>query len=205
MLEVNPIYLILLAEGIGLLGLVLLILLAIFWYKRRQKCAVIANLASRLKSGSVERRQKTELFLQAAYNFEGDELRDATQAIELRETEFLQRVIAVLYRMNEEQMQLLDLSLETMIESYKDLKPRVAEDSTMDPLMRQVEDLLEQNERLREDLSVTKNSMSQMVAEFAEMFAGGHDHDLSLEQVLARVTENKPGLEFVESDAEVQK
>ena len=205
MLEVNPIYLILLAEGIGLLGLTLVILLGIFWYRRRQRCAVIADLTDRLKSSTAERRQKTELFLQAAYNLEGEELRDATQAIELRETEFLQRVIAVLYRVNREQMQLLDLSLETMIDSYKDLKPRVLDDVTIDPMMRQVEDLLEQNERLREDLSVTKNTMSQMVAEFAEMFGGGHDHELTIEQVKEKVLAAKPKIEFVDSENKAQK
>ena len=203
MLEVNPIYLILLTEGAGLLFLALLGLFGFIWFRRRQRRRVIADLTRRLRTEGPERRQFTELFLQAAYNLDGDELRQVAQAIELRETEFLQQLIETLDHVDREKMELLDLSLKTMIESYKHMEPRV--DDNDDPMARQIEELLEQNERLREELSVAKNTMSQMVAEFAEMFAGGREHDLPLEQVLANITGKKPDLEFTETDYEPQK
>ena len=205
MLEVNPIYLILLTEGFGLLSLTLIVLLGVIWIRRRQRRTVVADLTARLKSGSQDRREKTELFLQAAYNLDGDELRDATQTIELRETEFLQQLIAALYRINREQMKLLDLSLETMIESYKQLEPRLVDESEIDPLVRQVEELLQQNEHLREELSVSKNAMSQMIEEFAEMFGGGQGHELTLEQVKEKIMAARPRIEFTESETGVQK
>ena len=196
MLEIDPIYLILLTEGFGLLSLAFVILLVVVWLRRSQHRAVIADLTARLKAGSSDRRQKTELFLQAAYDLEGEALRDAAQAIELRETEFLQHLIEALYRINREQMKLLDMSLDTMIDSYKRLEPRVVDESGIDPMARQVEELLEHNERLREELSIAKNTMSQMVAEFAEMFGGGHEHRLSVDQVKEKFSTTMPDIEL---------
>ncbi len=43
--------------------------------------------------------------------------------------------------------------------------------------------LRDENEELRSELSVAKNNLSNMIAEFGNMFGGGKDHALDLHKI----------------------
>lgn len=202
MLEINAIYLVLLAEGFGLLLLALCLVFLLGLFRKRRKSRAVGLLVTRIRDRAEARLKATESFLRAVFNLEGEALRDALESIDRQETEFYQQLIDSLYRGSSTQISSLDAALNKLIEAYKCLKPSVLEAPEIDPVERQLETTLSENERLREELSITKNTMSQMILEFGEMFGGGQDHGMALDEVLAKIMANHPDVETDEVKVE---
>ena len=82
-----------------------------------------------------------------------------------------------------------EAALERLIDSYKSLPPRVDE-MTVEALeaIEEVTSLRGENEKLRCELSLAKNKMSALIDEFGNMFGGGKDHELALEEIKQKVT-----------------
>ena len=74
-----------------------------------------------------------------------------------------------------------------MIDTYKSLDPIApqAEGSSQADLQ-EIERLKEENARLSEELAITKKTMSEMVAEFGNMFGGGSDHEMAKFEVMEK-------------------
>ncbi|MDH3762095.1 MAG: hypothetical protein OEU50_14030, partial [Gammaproteobacteria bacterium] len=51
------------------------------------------------------------------------------------------------------------------------------------PGKQEITTLRHENEELRSELSQAKNSLSDMIAEFGNMFGGGKDHELDLHEL----------------------
>jgi hypothetical protein len=186
--EVNAVYFILLAEGFGILLLVLLVWMAITVVKIRRKKKAVGELLARFNARSVQRGEQTESFLRVIFNLEGEDLRAALENIDKHETHFFQQLINGLYRGKVSQIGALDAELDKLIESYKCLLPRVEESaSEVTDATREVTVLRGENERLRSELVLVKNKMSGMISEFGNMFGGGKDHKLDLHQVKEKV------------------
>ena len=88
------------------------------------------------------------------------------------------------------QVTTLDTALEQLIDTYKCLQP-VEQEPVEDPLVREIEETRTQNQQLREELSVVRNQMSQMVTEFSDMFGGGQETALTIDEVMERLSESK--------------
>ena len=202
MLEVNAIYLILLTEGFGLTLLILLFISVFTWLGRRRRRRVLGQLAIRIRERAQTRLQATESFLQTVYRLEGEALHQAVACLEHRENAFFQILIDALYHGGAEQIAGLDNALNELTEAYEYLEPRPPNDPEADPLAEQVQALLGENENLREELSVAHNTMSQMVAEFVELFGGGRDNELTIEQIMAKITASKPDTDTAEFEIE---
>ncbi len=188
MLEVNAIYFILLAEGFVLLLVLLLAWVLVTLIRRRRRRNDIAEIAAGIKSRSASRRQQTESYLQAVYQLEGEELRTTLADIDKHETEFFQHLVESLYRHRRAQITSLDLSLDKLIKSYKCLQPRV-ETTPREELeaVQEITTLRGENETLRTDLLVAQNKLGDLITEFGEIFGGGKDHQLTLQEVMDKV------------------
>ena len=189
MLEVNAVTFVLLAEGFGLLLCVLLVWSLLLVLKSRRKSRDVAELAHRIKARSSERREQTATFLQAVYGLESDELAKALDDIEQSETEFFKQLIDSLETADTDLVTSLDVSLERVFESYKCLQPRASELVEEDETQNEITGLRTENEQLREELSLAKNKVSDMLAEFGNMFGGGKDHELAINEVMDRLSE----------------
>ncbi len=188
MLEVNAIYFILLAEGFVLLLVLLLAGVLVTLIRRRRKRKDIADLAAGIKGRSAARRQQTESFLQAVYQLEGEDLRATLADIDKHETEFFQHLVESLYRGGSSQITTLDMSLDKLIKSYKCLQPRVETTSREElEAVQEITTLRGENETLRTDLSVAQNKLGDLITEFGEIFGGGKDHQLTLQEVIDKV------------------
>ncbi len=188
MLEVNAIYFILLTEGFVLLLILLLAWVLITLIRSWRKGKDIAELAAGIKGRSASRRQQTESFLQAVYQLEGEDLRTATTDIEKHETEFFQSLIESLYRGRRAQITTLDKPLDKLIKSYKCLQPRVEITPPEEPeAVQEIATLRGENETLRTDLTVAQNKLGDLISEFGEIFGGGKDHQLTLQEVIDKV------------------
>ena len=187
MLEVNAIYFILLVEGFVLLLVLLLAWLLVALVRRRRKRANIEKLTASIKGRSSLRKQQTESFLQAVYQLEGDDLRATLSDIDKHETEFFKHLIESLYRGKGTQISTLDTALDNLIKAYKCLQPRVETATEDEAVVEEISTLRGENEELRTELSVANNQLSDLITEFGEIFGGGKDHQLSLQEVMDRV------------------
>ena len=171
-----------------LLLLVLLAWILVTLVRRQRRKKDMAMLAVAIKNRSSARSERTRTFLQAVYQLEDDELQIALTDIEKHESEFFQYLIDCLYRGSNAEMTTLDQSLDKMIESYKCLQPRVAvAPQQAEETVQEITTLRGENEVLRSELSVAKDKLSDLITEFGEIFGGGKDHQLTLQEVIDKV------------------
>ena len=193
MLEVNAIYFILLVEGFILSLVLLLVWLLVTLIRRRRKRGDIADLAAAIKGRSSLRKQQTESFLQVVYQLEGDELRTTLSDIDKHETDFFKHLIESLYQGKRAQVSTLDTALDNLIKAYKCLQPRVEVLQEDDEVVEEVSTLRGENEELRTELAVANDKLSDLITEFGEIFGGGKDHKLTLQEVMDKVDAMKGG------------
>ncbi len=80
------------------------------------------------------------------------------------------------------------MSLDKLIKSYKCLQPRVEVPPLEEPeVVQEITTLRGENEMLRSDLSVAQNKLGDLITEFGEIFGGGKDHQLTLQEVMDKV------------------
>lgn len=184
MLEVNAIYFILLVEGFGLLLFLILVWLLIAVFRIRRKGKAVADLAAGFKKRTDQRAEKTEAFLQAIYQLDEQDLRAAMENIDKHEQDFFQLLAASLKRGKSAHIGGLESALDQLIDSYKCLQPRVEKpNSEAEESQQEISLLRSENEELRGELSLAKNNLSDMIAEFGNMFGGGKDHELELHEL----------------------
>ena len=199
MLEVNAVYFILLAEGFAVLLCVLLAWGLFGLLRSRRKSRDVVQLAQRIHSRADQRREQTQAFLQAVYGLENPALAEAVDNIEHSELEFFRQLLDSLERGQSELVTSLDVSLDSVFESYKCLQPRPSESAEEDAAQIEITSLRGENEQLREELSLARNKVSDMLIEFGNMFGGGKDHELATHEVMDRLSELR-----AENDASVE-
>lgn len=189
MFEVNPIYFILLAEGFVLLLIILLIWVLITLVSRRRKRMELSRFASTIKKRASQRSERNQAFLSAVYQLEDEDMRVALAEIDKCETEFLQDLMNSLNRVSSDRFNALDASLEGLIKSYKCMQPRIEAESQEAPedIQQKMNHLRGENESLRDELSTANSKLGVLINEFGEIFGGGKDHQLTLQDVINKV------------------
>jgi hypothetical protein len=116
--------------------------------------------------------------LQVVYQLEGEDLR----------ADFFQHLVESLSRGGRARINALDMSLDKLIKSYKCMQPRIEIPSPEESeVVQEITTLRGENELLRNDLSVAQDKLSDMITEFGEIFGGGKDHQLTLQEVMDKV------------------
>jgi len=194
MFEVNASLLILLVEGLALSLIVIALIFVVVTKRRRRKRGAIAQLVSQIKKQSALRTQETGSFLQEIYQLEDEELSKAVRAIDKSEKDFFQKLIDSYLTDDPALITSIDAAVAGMIDTYKDLKPKQPEVDTsigdeLDESRKKIRMLEAANEKLKEELGITKETMAGMIAEFGNMFGGGSDHELANFEVVEKVEE----------------
>lgn len=188
MLEVNAIYFILLAEGFVLLLIILLAWLLVTLIRMRRRTQAVANLALQIRQRSNQRGEQTRTFLQTVYQLEGEDLNAALTDINRHESEFFHCLIECMQRSGSTGVGALENALNELVESYKCLQPRVEEyPERVEIDAAELTSLRGENDELRSELSLANNQLSNMIAEFGEIFGGGKDHQLTLREIMDKV------------------
>ena len=185
--------------------LVILILTLLLWgfftlrAKRRDRAAV-RQLVSQIMHQSKTRQQETNSFLHEKYRFQGDELNKAVEAIDKSEKKFIQKFINIYLQRDAQALSALDAGLAEVVDTYKNLTPIMADaeslqqretvESVKADAAKQVEQARQETERLSEELSITKQTMTNMIAEFGNMFGGGAGHELAKHEVIKKMQES---------------
>ncbi len=197
MIEISALMFTLVGELLVILSIVLLLWL-LFTIKRHQRDrSAVRKLVDQVMHQSATRQQETNSFLHEKYRFEGDQLNQAVLAIDKAEKKFIQRFINIYLKRDAQGLAALDAALAELIDAYKNLSPIMPDTETLESLdkvsevkeqaARQVEEARQESERLTEELGITKQTMSDMIAEFGNMFGGGADHELAKHEVMKKL------------------
>ena len=198
MSETNLLTIILLAEGLVVSLLLLSLMIGLKLRKRRRKRRAVTQLLSQVEHQSEVRVKETGSFLQDIYQFQDSELKVAVDTIDKHEKVFFQKVISMFLDDDTDLMISMDATMAELVGTYKNLKPKSLEGQNNDDskdLLKELAVLRNSNEKLKEELAITKNTMSNMIGEFGSMFGGGSDHELAKHEVVAQVKDISPNEE----------
>ena len=204
MIEVSVVLFTLISEGFVLLLIVLLLWTVLALRKKKQDKEAIKKLVKQIKHQSQTRLEMTGSFLNEKYNLEGDELKKAVKAIDKAEKRFMQKIIQVYLHRDAAGMEAMDALLAELIDTYKSLTPKIPDADALSKLeassQKEIAEMRESNDKLREELTITKETMSGMIAEFGNMFGGGSDHELAKHEVFEEVEKRSAALHHDDED-----
>lgn len=189
MIEVSSILFSLLTEGFIVLLLVIIVAVFLLFRKKNIDRAAAQKLVKQIKQQSKTRLGETGSFLSEKYRFEGNELEKAVKTIDKAEKKFMQHVINMYLQRDSHKLEVMDASVAELIEAYKELSPVMPEENSSASAEQeeQLNDLREANEKLTEELTITKQTMGNMINEFGNMFGGGQENQLPEEEVIKKV------------------
>ena len=179
MLEVSAILLILLIEGIVVLLSIMLLVIVLRVRKDQQDRNTVRQLVSQINHFSEVGMKETATYLHDIYELEGSELRQAVNEIDTREKEFMQKIINLFLHGETSQLTVMNTAMTELIEPYKNLRPKIpapiVSDGEQSALMK-LETMGAQNEKLTQELKITKDRMMSIIARFYNRSGGGDDH-----------------------------
>lgn len=187
MIEISPIVLSLLIEAyvILLIGLISWIYFAAKKKKNDRNAAL--KLIEQIKHQSDARQSSTSSYLKKKYQLEGAQLSKAIKLIDKSEKRFFQKVIDIYINRDAEALGSLDADVAELIDTYKNLTPTVSAQKDDNEKSEQIELLQTANTQLTEELAITNKTMSDMIAEFGNMFGGGKDSGLKQTEVVEKL------------------
>lgn len=179
MLEVSAILLILLVEGIVILLSIMLLVIVLRVRKDHHDRNTVRQLVSQINHFSEVRIKETGTYLHDIYELEGSELRQVVNQIDTSERKFMQKVINLFLHAETSQLAEINTAVDELIEPYKNLRPKipapVVSDGEQSALMK-LETMGAQNEKLTQELKITKDRMMSVIARFYNRSGGGDDH-----------------------------
>ncbi len=191
MTELPTWQLILLLESLAVLLLVLGGWIFISLRRARRTRAAVDSLVQQIRKQSELRLKETGSFLEENYRLEGEALQQAVEQVDKAEKRFFQRCINLYLKREDDRLHSLDAWVADLIGAYKSLKPAVAESGPDEATRQQLEALQSSKQKLEEELKITKATMSGMIAEFGNMFGGGHDSALEQSEVVEKVVDKE--------------
>ena len=179
MLEVSAILLILLVEGIVILLSIMLLVIVLRVRKDQHDRNSVRQLVSQINHFSEVGMKETSTYLHDIYELEGSELRQAVNEIDTREKEFMQKIINLFLHGETSQLAEMNTAMTELIEPYKNLRPKIpapiVSDGEQSALMK-LETMGAQNEKLTQELKITKDRMMSIIARFYNRSGGSDDH-----------------------------
>ncbi|MCP4186239.1 MAG: hypothetical protein GY763_01410 [Gammaproteobacteria bacterium] len=194
MIEIDAAIFILLIEVLAILLVALALVIVLGIRRKRKKYQGVVQLVAQIKKQSEVRTQETGSFLQEIYQLEDDELKKAVSTIDKSEKNLFQKLIECFLTDSPELISKMDAVIAGLIDTYKELKPKeqiieMGSEENEKLLNDEIEKLKGQNDRLEEELRITKETMGNMIGEFGNMFGGGSDHELASFEVVEKVEE----------------
>ena len=191
MLEVSAILLILLVEGIVILLSIMLLVIVLRVRKDRRHRSTVRQLVSQVNHYSEVRMKDTGTYLHDIYDLDGTELRQAVNQIDKREREFIQKIIDLFLRDETSLLTEMNTAVAELIEPYRDLRPKIpapiVSDGEQSALMK-LETMGAQNEKLTQELKITRDRMMSIIARFYNRSGGGDDRRLVEQKVKDKPT-----------------
>ncbi len=191
MIEISAIVFSLLIEAYVILFIGVITWLYFTSKKKKKDRDAALKLVEQIKHQTEARHTLTGSYLKKIYNLEGPQLKKAINKIDKSEKRFFQKVIDLYLTRDYEALGSLDADVAELIDTYRSLIPVTTvvekEDTEKDE---QIELLRTANAQLSEELAITNKTMSDMIAEFGNMFGGGSSHELEKTEVVEKKVEH---------------
>lgn len=152
-----------------LLGLLVMVGLAV-WRQRRDRAAT-RILVARVKESRGPRVEALRRLLSGRYGYIGERLDQAMADVMRRENDLYRAFIALYHGRDAQAAAGFYERVNAMVEPYHHLVARQAEHEQGE-LQEQVRKLEDRNERLREELRISHDTMDKMLQEYAQIFEG---------------------------------
>lgn len=187
MIEVSAVLFTLIVEGFIILLAIIIVALIISKRCKNRDRKAANQLVKQIKHQSQTRIEQTGSFLNEKYHFEGNGLKKAVQAIDKSEKRFFQKIINMYLKRDSDELMSMDASVAEMIDTYKSLEPIAPQaEGNSEEDQAEIERLKQENASLSEELASTRQTMSEMVAEFGNMFGGGSDNEVAKFEVMEK-------------------
>jgi hypothetical protein len=186
MIEISFIVLSLIIEAyvVLLIGVITWFYLASKQKKKDRNAAL--KLVEQIKQQSEARQNLTSSHLKEKYNLEGARLKKAITLIDKSEKRFFQKVINLYLKRDSEALGSLDADVAELIDTFRSLTPLPAAENKSEK-DEKIELLQEANTQLSEELAITNKTMSDMIAEFSNMFGGGSSNEQEQGEVVDKM------------------
>ncbi len=178
MIEINPLWLILLSEAVLALTALGLVMGILSLRKRKSDRQAIQVLIKTIKESDDLRQQEIRHLLADKYKYAGDELEHTAKMIKQGETEFYQSFISLYLKRNPGDAVKFNSRVFNLSEPYRNLKipePEFSTDVTTATAEESGEilELRQQNQRLTDQLQISQDTMDKMLHEYASMYDHG--------------------------------
>lgn len=178
MIEVSALLFTLLAEGTGLLSLILIIWIVIAVRKKSKDKAAATELVSSIKKQADDRKASIKAFLIDAAHLEAEELQLGVKKIDRLEKDFFSQLVKLYLKRDGEILSNMDEQLDQVITAYKESVSTESESHSgqlNEEITQKLETLENEKIALEEELKITKSTMGNMMTEFNTMFNGGNE------------------------------
>ena len=190
MTEIPTWLLIVLVETLALLASILGIWVFLSIRRKRSTRKAVDCLVEQIRKQSRLRLEETGSFLEEKYRFDGDELQQAVDQVDKAEKLFFQRVLNLYLKRDNDRLKSLDAWVAELIGVYKSLSPVMpAAGEADEDTQKKLQEMERSRQALESELEVTKTTMSNMIAEFGNMFGGGKDNELEQSEVVEKVVD----------------
>ncbi len=203
MIEISAIVLSLIIEAYVILIIGVITWLYFTSQKKKKDRKAALKLIDQIKQQSEARQSSTGSYLKEKYKLEGPQLKKAILKIDKSEKRFFQKIIDIYLKRDSEALGSVDADVAELIDTYKSLRPVTTSaangNSEKDE---QIALLQAANAQLTDELAITNKTMSDMIAEFGNMFGGGSDNELAQTEVVQKVISHHEEIENQQDEVE---
>ena len=191
-----------------------LIILGLLAYKswKQQKLDQLAadQLIEQVKHQSEVRLHRNTRFFKEKYMLDARHLDSALRLVDRVENRFMQKMINVYLKRDSKGLTEMDAFVAELVTTYQSLSPEIPTNDLLrkfnkhPAIFEEFEVLKQTNKDLKEEITITKRTMSDMISEFSSMFGGGADssmdpHDV-IEELQAKHAEHSGGSDQIPED-----
>jgi len=202
MIEVSALLFTLLAEGTGLLSLILIIWIVLTIRKKSKDKAAATQLVKHIKEQANERFESIKTFLSHSSGLEAEELLIETKKIDRLEKDFFTQLVRLYLKRDADILAKMDEQLDKVITAYKATVAEGGGTSKQgdEEILHKVETLEKEKHTLSEELRITKSTMGNMMTEFNTMFNGGNETVQTSKEALQSTVAEVKEQEIVDDD-----
>lgn len=173
---------------------VLLILLGLLVYKirkqQKQDRLAAEQLLEQVNHQSEVRLHRNTTFFKEKYMLDANHLDKALRLVDRVEKRFMQKIINVYIKRDAKGLKEMDTYVAELVTTYQSLSPKIPTNDLLRQLNRhpaifeEFEVQRQVNKDLKEEITITKRTMNDMMGEFSRMFGGGADASLDPHDVI---------------------
>ncbi|MBL4762578.1 MAG: hypothetical protein JKY93_07770 [Gammaproteobacteria bacterium] len=195
MMEVSPIVYSLLVEFSIVSAVILIGWTALRVQHQAALKKNMRSLSEKIRGGGTSRKDFLQKKLSANLKLDLETINKSVNNIHKKEKLFYQKFIHIILKQDHKEAMLINQSLEALIDEFLNLKAKASdseddEDGNIAPTpsssnnetdidqTKRIAELEEENEQLKEEVKITRDTMANMMQEFASMYGGGAENDM---------------------------